>query len=115
VYCGLYLGTRRQERDWRSSRHRARVDPDLHDPELEEPWLSELEESWKRVFGVLPSRRNDVGKPSGHEAVVEILSRSDVRRVDEFQTTYESYEAHLAAIKTRSLRKRKRRFNNTGP
>ena len=101
VYCGLYLGTRWQERDWRSRRHRAGIDPGLHDAELAEPWRSELEDSWGRVFRPLPSRRNDAGQPSGHEAVVEILRRQDVRRVHEFRTTYESREAHIAAVKKR--------------
>lgn len=93
VYCGLYLGTRLQERDWRRRRKRAGINPDLHDSELGDPWRLELENSWRRVFNVLPSRRNDAGNPSGHEAVVEILRRKDIRKVDEFQTTYSSFEA----------------------
>lgn len=85
VFCGLYLGTRRQESDWLGRRRRAGVDPDLHDSQLGEPWRTELESSWERVFEALSSRMNASGRPSGHEAVVEVLERRDVLSVDQFQ------------------------------
>ena len=88
VYSGRYLGTRRLERDWRRRRRVAGVDPELRDWELEEPWKSELEKSWERIFEPLPSRLNGNRRPGGNEAVAEVIRREDVQRVDEFQTTF---------------------------
>lgn len=103
VYCGLYLGTRRQERDWRRRRYQSGVCTNLHDCELGEPWRTELEQSWERVFAALPPRKNLTG-PSSYEAVVEVLRLEDVRKVDRFKTTYESFEAQMnAAIPRRGL------------
>jgi hypothetical protein len=101
IYCGMYLGSLRQERDWRRRRRESFVDRDLRDWELGPPWRAELEASWQRLFLPLPKRSNDCFMPSGHEAVVEVLRLADVRKVDHFETTYESFEARLAAMKLR--------------
>ncbi len=64
----------------------------------------EAEASWQRLFSRLPKRKNDCMMPSGHEAVIEVLRRADVRKVDQFETTYDSFEARLAAMKSKTSR-----------
>lgn len=88
VFCGQYLGTRRQEREWSKRRGTCGIDPDLRDWELDGAWRSELESSWERLFTYLRTRLNAFGKPGGSEAVLEVIRRDDIIKVDEFFTTY---------------------------
>ena len=87
VYCRRYLSPTRQEHDeWVEAMRRAVPDEDGWP--LPEPWQTQLQASWLRLFDQsLPSRpwhRETLGKCGSHEAVIGILRVQDVRQVTNF-------------------------------
>lgn len=85
VYCGGYLGSRKEERDFY---HRLRQEhPDFRELwPLPEPWGSELEASWERLFTrKLPRRRRgfDGCWVDNYEAVLEQIRLADVQAITE--------------------------------
>lgn len=112
VYCGRYLGSHRQTREWKGRRYRSGISTELRDSELGEPWRTEVEQSWERVFTALPDRHADPWMPPGQEAVLEVIRRQDVRRVDHFQTTYDSFEDYRS--RAPAFRRRKSPLSSEG-
>jgi len=92
VYCQDYLATTREEHEAWESRLRKAV-PDEDQWPLPEPWRSDLEASWQRLFDRdLPPHRWDdrslYPKDSTcREAVFETLRLDEVRRVTVFRGT----------------------------
>ncbi len=112
VFCRRYLGSHRQTREWTGRRYRSGISTELHDSELGEPWRTEVEQSWERVFTALPDRHADPLMPPGREAVVEVIRERDVRRVDHFQMTYDSWEGFGSRATT--FRRRKSQLSSEG-
>jgi hypothetical protein len=87
VFTGAYLARNGVDaRAWRTRLRAAGVRPD---EDLPEPFQTELEASWQRLFlpdlPARPWRRGAI--PAGREAVVEVLEHTWVRRVTEFVGT----------------------------
>ena len=88
VFAGRYLALSGPEyRHWKSRLRRAGVSEE--DDPLPEPFQTELEVSWLRLFrSDLPARSWRRGDwPRGREAVVEVLEQAWVRGVTEFVGT----------------------------
>ncbi len=75
VFCGKYLGTRAQERDWR---RRLRAAGYRHWDDLPRSFEEEREQSWLRVFQRLPRRRNATGEWGDQEAVLAEIRLENV-------------------------------------
>ena len=90
VFSGALLTVRKRESDGWERRMRAPVPDEDADP-LPEPWRSELEASWERLFDpALPARGwSPWGRwPSAErEAVFETLALAHVRRATVFVGT----------------------------
>jgi hypothetical protein len=90
VFCGQYLSFARQEHDeWVQAMRRAVPDEDAWP--LPEPWRTQLEASWLRLFDPdLPPRPWDdenlvlLGKSGTREAVLGLLRLEEVRQVTHF-------------------------------
>jgi Domain of unknown function (DUF3841) len=79
--------SRRESEDWKKRLLKAVPNAEDTDP-LPEPWQTELEASWERLFDPkLPARGWLVGRApplSEREVVFEVLDRGSVRRVTPF-------------------------------
>jgi hypothetical protein len=87
VYCGQYLSFARQEHDeWVEAMRQAVPDEDARP--LPQPWQTQLEASWLRLFDPhLPSQSWDdeaISKSGSREAVLGVLRVEEVRQVTEF-------------------------------
>lgn len=90
IFYGRFLSPdRRESEDWERRRLEAVPDEDTYP--LPEPWRTELETSWERLFDPwLPSQGWLQGKAlilSEREVAFEVLDRSCVRRVTPFLGT----------------------------
>jgi Domain of unknown function (DUF3841) len=94
VFCQDYLAATREEyEDWTKALQLAVPDEDTWP--LPEPWRSQLESSWQRLFDRdLPVLDWDESwgwsRIACEEAVFEVLQLSDVRHVTSFQGTFPS-------------------------
>jgi hypothetical protein len=87
IYIGEFLSPVRGECEQWERRLREAV-PDLETDPLPEPWQTELEASWQRLFDPeLPVQGWPLDEPwrfSEREAVFEVLERRSVRRITPF-------------------------------
>lgn len=87
VYARRYLSsTRREHNEWMAAMRQAVPDQDTWP--LPEPWQSQLEASWLRLFDCdLPPQPWDelvIGQSGSREAVLGVLRLDDVRQVTHF-------------------------------
>src|SRR5262249_48281184 len=87
VYTGKYLSATSQEHDeWMNAMRQ--VVPDEDTWPLPEPWRTQLEASWQRLFDpTLPPVPWDewcIGQSGSREAVLGLLRREDARQVKSF-------------------------------
>lgn len=90
VYCGDYVSPTHQEHaGWMDALRQAVPDEDTWP--LPEPWKTQLEASWHRLFNTaLPPVPWDewcIGQSGSREAVLGLLRLADVRRVTPFVGT----------------------------
>jgi hypothetical protein len=87
VYCGHYLSFEREEHDEWMGEMRQAV-PDEDGWPLPEPWRTQLEASWLRLFDRdLPSHSWDheaISEPGSRQAVLGVLRLEEVRQVTHF-------------------------------